>query len=60
MGCESQILGTSTAASVPITNYACDSQTQTKTNGEQANHAGSMLLDSFDSVADENVVIVLC
>ena len=48
------ILGSRTAASVAITNYACDIQTQTKTNGEWANHAGSMLLGSLDSDADES------
>ena len=57
--CESWMLGSRTAVSVAITNYACDSQTQTKTNGEWANHAGSMLLECLDSDADASVVIVL-
>ena len=35
----------STAVSVTIKTYVCDSQTQTKTNGERVNHAGSMLLN---------------
>ena len=54
------ILGSRTAASVAITNYACDIQTQTKTNGEWANHVGSMLLGSLDSDADESLFIVIC
>ena len=58
--CESRILGSRTAVSISITNFACDSQTQTMTNGEWANHAGSMLLGSLDSDADVSVVIVLC
>ena len=59
--CLSQILGSRTAESISITNYASDSQTQTKTNSEWINHVGSMLPDSLDSDADAdvNVVIVL-
>ena len=30
--------------SVAITNYGCDSQPKSKTNGECANYAGSILL----------------
>ena len=54
--CESRILGSRTTASITI---ACDSQTHTKTNGEWASHAGSMLLECFDSYADASVAIVL-
>ena len=57
--CE-RILGFRTAVSVTITTYACDSQTQAKTNGEWANHAGSILLGCLYSDADASVVIVLC
>ena len=49
-----------TAASVAIKTYACDSQTKTKTNGEWANHVGSMFLECLDSDADVSVLIVLC
>ena len=58
--CESQIFSSWTAVYVAITNYACDSQTQTnfKTNNEWANHAGSILLDYLDSDVDVIVVIV--
>ena len=45
--CESQILGSKTAANVAITMLVTESecgQTQTKTYGEWANHVGSMLL----------------
>ena len=45
--------------SVAITNYARDGQPKTKTNGEWANHVGSMLLDSLDSDADASAVTVL-
>ena len=47
--CESRILSSRIAASIAITNCTCDSQTQTKTNGEWANHTGSMLLDCSTS-----------
>ena len=59
--CESWILHSWTAVCVAITNYACDSQTQTncKTNDEWANHVGSVLLDSFDIDVDVSVVLVL-
>ena len=53
------ILGSSSAASVAITNCACYSRRKSKTNGEWANHVGSMLLDSLDSDADVSVVILL-
>ena len=46
--------------SVAIKTYAYDSQTKTKTNGERANHVGSMLLECLDSDADVSVVIGLC
>ena len=55
--CENRILGSRTSASVAIT---CDSQTQTKTNGEWANHADSMLPQCLESDADASVVIVIC
>ena len=47
MRCESWIFSSWTAVCVALTDYACDSQTQTncKTNDEWANHAGSHLLD---------------
>ena len=57
--CESRILGSRTAASVAITNCACDSQTQTKTNGEWANHVDFTLLGFLGSDVDMGVVIVL-
>ena len=53
-------LASRTAVSVTITNYVCIWQPDhTKTNGEWANHAGSMLLNSLNSDADASVVIVL-
>ena len=60
--CERWILGSRTAASVAITNCACqcDSQTQAKTSDDWAIHVGTMFLDSLDSDADVSVVIVLC
>ena len=57
--CESQILGSRTAASITVITYACDSQTQTTTNGEWANHVDSVLLECLDSDTDVSVVIVL-
>ena len=54
--CESRILGARTAATVAITNCPCNSQTQTKTNGECV---GSMLLECLESDADVSVVIAL-
>ena len=41
-----------------IVQCACESQTQTKTNSECANHVGSMFLECLDSDADVSVVIV--
>ena len=57
--CLSQILGSRTAESISITNYACDSQTQTKTNSEWIHNVGSMLPDSLDSDADADVSVVI-
>ena len=54
------MLGSKTAASVSISiAMPCDCWIQTKpTNGEWANHAGSMLLASLGSDANASVVMV--